>query len=383
MKSLIDKYKPKSSSEIPQDLSRLKDSIKNKRPVLLYGQSGSCKTSSVYAIANELNYEILELNASDLRNKEQIESIIGQALNQKSLFNREKIILLDEIDGLSGTDDRGGASALSRLLENNNHALVMTCNEVTSEKLKEIKKLALTIEFKPITNTILINLIKNICIKENINHKEEDLKKIIVNSNGDVRAAINDLESCTDNKILDVSNLHSREYETNIYNALSTVFKTKSITSIKALENLNIDLNEYSLWLDENLPLEYKNPDDLEKAYYYFSKADIFKSRIIRWQHWRFMYFQSLFLTSGISLAKEKPYTTFIPYKRTMRLLKIWQYNMKHGRKKSISEKIAKTTHSAIKEVIKNFNYYKSFINNKQIINELKLTEEEIEYLNK
>lgn len=381
MKSLIDKYKPKSSNEIPQDLSKLKEAIKNKKPVLLHGQSGSCKTSSVYAIANELNYEILELNASDLRNKDQIESIIKEALNQKSLFDRKKIILLDEIDGLSGTQDRGGASSLSKLLTNNNHVIIMTCNDISSDKLKDIKKLALCIEFKPIESKNIISILKNICNIEKISYTEEDLKKILINSNGDIRASINDLESCIKNKILDVSNLHNREYEINIYNALSIVFKTKAIESIKVLENLNIDLDEYTLWIEENIPIEYKNINDLEKAYYYLSKANIFKKRIVRWQYWRFMYYQSLFLTSGISLAKKKPYQTFTTYKRSMRILKIWQSNMRNVYKKSISEKIAYLTHTSNKNVLKNFNHYLGMFKNKDIIQELKLTEEEASYL--
>ena len=383
MKSLIDRHKPKGSASIPQDLSKLKEAIKNKKPVLLYGQSGSCKTSSVYAIAEEFDYEILELNASDLRNKEQIETVIANALNQKSLFDKEKIILLDEIDGLSGTEDRGGATALSKLLSNNNYAIVMTCNDITSDKLKDIKKLAVNIEFKPISNNFLFNILKEVCGKEKINYTENDLNKIMTNSNGDLRAALNDLESCTKNKSLDSSDLHSRDYEINIYNALSTVFKTKSIFTVSVLENLNIDLNEYTLWLDENLPLEYKNINDLDKAYSYVSRADIFKSRIINWQHWRFMYFQSLFLTSGVSLAKEKPYTTFNTYKRTMRLLKIWQSNMRNANKKSISEKLAKYTHTSKKQIINEFNYYVNFLKNKDIMNELKLSEEEILYLKK
>ena len=59
MKNLVDKYKPRNSSDIPQDLSKLKEFIIRKKSVLLNGPTGSCKTSAVHAIAKDLDYEIL------------------------------------------------------------------------------------------------------------------------------------------------------------------------------------------------------------------------------------------------------------------------------------------------------------------------------------
>src|SRR3990167_11123220 len=111
MKSFVDKYKPKNSGEIPQNLEDLKRIIKNKQHALIVGPTGSCKTSAIYTIADELNYETIEINASDFRTKDQIESIIGSASKQQSLFMKEKIIIVDEVDCLSGTEDRGGAVA--------------------------------------------------------------------------------------------------------------------------------------------------------------------------------------------------------------------------------------------------------------------------------
>src|SRR3989344_7715831 len=115
MKNFTAKYKPLKSSDIPQDISILKESILKKECVLLGGPPGSCKTSSVYAIANELNYEVLELNASDVRNKDQIEKIIANAIKQVSLFKKGKIILIDEVDGINKLD-YGGLPMLISLL---------------------------------------------------------------------------------------------------------------------------------------------------------------------------------------------------------------------------------------------------------------------------
>ena len=110
------KYKPKKPSEIiGQDaaIKKLKDFVVNfkrqkKNAALIYGPSGVGKTISAHVLANELNLEILEVNASDVRNANEINSLLGSAVSQMSLFSKGKLILVDEIDGLSGNKDRGG-----------------------------------------------------------------------------------------------------------------------------------------------------------------------------------------------------------------------------------------------------------------------------------
>ena len=102
-----EKYLPKNTSEILgqqtalDSLKKYLSSFKKGKAALLYGPVGNGKTSSVYAIANELKKEVFEVNASDTRNKEQITSIVGSAANQQSLlsFGKGKIILVDEMTG--------------------------------------------------------------------------------------------------------------------------------------------------------------------------------------------------------------------------------------------------------------------------------------------
>ncbi len=97
--SWIKKYEPKSISDIEgQDeaIGELDSFVSNfskqkKKAALLYGPSGSGKTVSVYAVAEKYNFEILEVNASDFRNKDQIESKVGNASKQMSLFTKGKV----------------------------------------------------------------------------------------------------------------------------------------------------------------------------------------------------------------------------------------------------------------------------------------------------
>ena len=96
----LEKYKPKKLSEVlvsKDKILNLKRFILERKPVILYGPTGSGKTSFVYALANELDYDVFEINASDQRNKENIDSIVRPSSLEGSLFGKGRIILIDDI----------------------------------------------------------------------------------------------------------------------------------------------------------------------------------------------------------------------------------------------------------------------------------------------
>ena len=138
--------------------------------------------------------------------------------------------------------------------------------------------------------------------------------------------------------------------------------------------------------MDENLPLEYLHPGDLARAYEHLSRADVFNGRIRRQQHWRFLVYINNLLTAGISSAKTERNTQFSQYKPTMRILRIWQSKMKEAKKKEIAEKLALATHTSKKVARAQIPFFQQiFRHNKgaEIAAELKLSEEEIEWMRK
>ena len=198
-------------------------------------------------------------------------------------------------------------------------------------------------------------------------------------SDGDARAAINDLEIISYNNTAE--SIGERERETSIFSAIQLILKSKNPKEVlNILDSVNLDLNECILWLEENIALEYTNKNDLARAYDTLSKADVYRGRIIRWQHWRFLVYINNFITAGIALAKKEKYYGFTKYKKPARILEIWKYNMKNKLRKDISAKLAKKVHTSIKKVNKDFLIYKHIID-KNLIKELKLTEEEINFL--
>ena len=146
-----EKYRPKTINNIignKESVNSLKKFILEKKPTILFGPAGTGKTSSVHVLASELNYEILEINASDQRNKDKILEIVGSSSKQLSLFNSGKIILIDEVDGIAGNEDRGGIAALNQVIKETKHSIILTANDPYSKKLSELRKKCCLVEFK-------------------------------------------------------------------------------------------------------------------------------------------------------------------------------------------------------------------------------------------
>ncbi|MBU1246011.1 MAG: replication factor C large subunit [Nanoarchaeota archaeon] len=399
MKLWTKKYQPTKLKDVQaheKAIYDLKDYVVNykfqkKKAALIYGPTGSGKTCSVYALAKESDLEVVEMNASSFRNKDNINEIIGGSIGQASLFNKGKIILIDEVDGLSGMKDRGGVQALVTLLSKSSFPIILTANDPWQSKLSSLRMKCKMIEFQTLSYISIFNVLRKIATLEKVRVHDDILKKIATSVGGDLRAAISDLQTLSSGKKVivkeDLEVLGERNKKENIFEALKIILKSKDADVVLgSLDNLDENFDEVFLWLDENLPIEYKNNLDLARGFNYLSKADIFRGRIRRWQHWRFLVYERVFLTVGIALSKDKKYFGFQRYKRTQRILKYWKAKMKYAQRNSIAEKIAMKIHSSSKKVLRDeLPYFKIiFKNNGQdIAKELDLDEKEIAWFNK
>ena len=399
MHPLTHRHAPKATEEVigqDENISKLREFIVNfkkqkKKSALIYGPSGTGKTCSVYAVANELGLEVIEVNASDFRNAEQINLKVGNAIKQQSLFAKGKLILVDEIDGLSGREDRGGVQAIAKLIGDSSYPIILTATNPFDNKFSSLRSKSNRMEFKQLDYLSIFHILKRICGKEKIKYEENVLKALSRRAGGDARAAINDLQLLAQGKKEltkeSLQELSERNKTENIMMALNKIFKTTDLKiAISALDNVEEDLNEQLLWIDENLPKEYTNPKELAKAYEMLSKADVFNRRIRRWQHYRFLVYINALITAGIAAAKEEKYNRLVEYKPTGRILKLWWANQRLVKKKEIAGKIAEKTHSSKKEILKStMPYLPIMFRNREmrssIIKDLDLNEEEVEWL--
>ncbi len=392
------KYAPKNSNQVfGQQLavSQLKEFILNykskpQRAALLYGPIGCGKTSCVYALAQELKYDVLEINSSDLRNEANIKSFLGAALGQQSLFFTPKLILIDEIDAISGTYDRGCIPALLRAMEKSTFPIIITANDPFESKFKGLQKASLMIEFHKLQYKTIAHALQWVCEQEGINAEEKAINTLARQADGDLRGALIDLQGCsgdTNFTFESLSGVSDRKRTDSILNALMIIFKSSSVeNALPVLDDVDVDLDELFFWMDENLPKEYTGARGLAKAYEHLARADVFKGRIRRQQHWRFMVYITNLLTAGISSAKDEKNPGFVQYKPTMRILRMWQAKQKNAKKKDIAVKLAAVTHTSAKMAREQVPYLQAMFRKgvpEGMVKELDLTEEEVEWLGK
>jgi replication factor C large subunit len=352
-KNWVKKYFPESLSEIQgQDsaLESAKREIENfrnkKKAILLHGPSGTGKSAFVYAYAKSKNLEVIELNASDFRNKKALDEILSQALKQGSLFHKGKIILLDEIDGISGRHDRGGISYISKIIPKSNYPIVITGNDVFDSKFTSLRKKSVLIQFHSLNYRSIKTILEKICEKEGLKYEESAVSSLARMAGGDARAAINDLQilSASGKKVTSdlVKELAPRDTTEKIFDALRRVLKTTSLeNSLGAFDAVEEKYDKVLLWLDKNIPFEYKKPEDVLRAYEALSNADVFSSRIIRRQYWRLLVYMYFEMSVGVSLAKDEKYRGFTKYQSPDRILKMWIYKQKLNKINDISKQIA------------------------------------------
>ena len=357
------KYQPKNTREVQgqpkaiEELLTFLDSFPKKKSALIYGPPGCGKTSTVHAIAKERDLEILEVNASDVRNAAAIKEKLGPAMLQMSLFGTGKLILVDEIDGVSGSKDRGGLSELRKMIEKSQFPVVMTANNPFDKKFSTLRKNSMMIEFRTLSYLSILSLLKKIVTAENVNYDEQALTSLARRVGGDLRGAINDLQTLSEysRKLTkeDVDELSGRRQKDTMINALMRIFKTTNPdVALPALDDVDEDIDQVFLWIEENLPKEYTKPKDLAKAFDNISIADVFRGRIKKRQHWRFLVYIYNLLTAGVALSKDEKYKGFNKYTRTTRILRMWQYNQKFAKRKSIASKVAQKTHTSARTVI-------------------------------
>ena len=354
---LIEKYRAKNFEDIKgQDNAKVEvktffKTFPMKRALILSGPVGTGKTSLAIALANENNLELFELNASDLRDRASLERVLKPSIDQKSLFKKGKLILMDEAEGIT-TSDRGGLPELIFLIEKTSFPIIITANNIWDKKFSLLRQKSKIVSLKELNENSIIEIIKETLKKERKKLSDETINLIAKQSRGDARAALNDMQS-----ILELGDefieFYKREKEESIFEILKKLFQQETDTDIlRIFDNSNLGLDEILLWIEENLDSEYKGTA-LSKAFDSLSRADIFRGRVYRQQYWRFLVYQNFFLSAGISAASKLKNKKFINYKRPSRILKIWLTNKKNEKIKLIIGKYAKFCHISRKKAMK------------------------------
>lgn len=374
-----EKYKPKNLKEfvnqkeaLEKFLTWIKKWKLGSKALLFYGIPGAGKTALIHAFANEKNLEFIEMNASDFRSKSKIEDVLGQSMLQATLFKKGKIFLIDEIDGLAGRKDMGGVGAIIKIVKETRFPVILTANNPWDSKLRSLRNYCTLVQFKKIHVYDIEKRLKKICERERVKTDREVLRELAKKAKGDLRSAINDLETIArgrkeiNSKDLEV--LGHREREINIFDTLKIIFKTYSALGARlSINNADKHPDEIFWWIENNIAREYEDPEEIAKAFDALSKADIFKQRIRKRQNWRFKAYMIDLMTGGVATAKKEMYRKFTRYHYPSKIIVLGRTKIERKEENEKLLELSKQLHCSTKKIRSEFlPFFKLFARNKR-----------------
>jgi replication factor C large subunit len=288
-----EKYRPQTFSDMVGNEEARKSFVewltkwkKGTKPVLLLGPPGIGKTTLAKIAAKEFGYDLIGMNASDVRNKASIKEILNPLLGNTSLLGKV-LVFVDEVDGIHGRADFGGVEALIDVLKEPVMPIILAANSGQSDKMKSIKKVTKTIYLKPLPPRLLGLYLHKVLREEGAKLSPGILVKIIAESRGDIRSILNTAQA-------NVSGFEpptEKSFESlDVESAVGAFFKAKSRQEAQmVLYSMRVDPREkigafYSSIITSSLGIK-----DLAEMLDVISKADVLYGRIMRTQEWRML----------------------------------------------------------------------------------------------
>lgn len=204
--------------------------VNGSRPLLLVGPSGVGKTTLVNVLARKFNYDLIEMNASDTRNREDLESVIIPMFNNTSVSGRTMLLFLDEIDGISGREDAGGIESLVKMMKEPTIPVIMAANTQDNMKIKQLAKVCKIIKFNPIPPRESAMFLEHVLKSHNKSLDTEEKILIVNRSRGDIRSLLNSVQG----KVAGYNVMREDIFEMDIAGAINGYFSSNSPQEAKA-----------------------------------------------------------------------------------------------------------------------------------------------------
>ena len=383
-----EKHRPRSLKEVVGNgpgLGRLKawaeawssGQVPEKRAVVLAGPPGTGKTSTALALAADMGWTPIELNASDARNSGTIRKVAtAGALHHTFAADGSfgdggagrKLIILDEADNLyerageggldeSGSDlsDKGGKAQIVETIRTTRQPIVLIVNDLYALQKgsgSALRSLCEEIKFQRVNVRSIPGALARIAQLEGIAVDRDVLEAIAMKAEGDLRAATRDLESIAMGRkhvtVKELGSLGQRDTTASMFDLIRHVLKGRRVEDVrKEVWSVDATPEDLALWVDENLPKEYKDPEDLVRGYQMLSRADMFLGRTKRTQDYGLWSYAGELATLGVMTARQREYHAFQPFGFPQWLSKMGRTKGTRQAKDELALVLGRATHTS------------------------------------
>jgi len=326
-------------------------------PLMVCGPTGIGKTAAVHLLAKENDWNVVELNASDYRDKETIERSLLSAATSRSLFGARNLVLLDEIDDIAAGFDKGAGGAISNLISQSKNPVIFIANDMWDQSITFLRGKAEAVEFKKLMPDTVHRILLNLCKRHSIKANPVSVQMIASRANGDARSAINDMSiiigTDVQEELTEVIGLRDRKVD--VFNALDKIFLNSTISaSLRAVTNTDLTNDMLMRWIEENIPKQYRNSAEISAAFDSLASASMFATRAVRAQYYTYWRYMNVLMSSGVALAKTR-YPEFRSGYAFPKVIKdLSSSKTTRNQEKAIAVKLQRSFHSSVKRIVRN-----------------------------
>ncbi|KAI8352966.1 replication factor RFC1 C terminal domain-containing protein [Mortierella sp. GBAus27b] len=218
LSSWHDNYKLDFKPENKNKGSKEKDDSGKFRAALISGPPGIGKTTAAHLVGKSLGFNIVEFNASDTRSKKSLDAEVRDLLDNQSLagyfqgtcpaegkgkaaaseidpsMSKKQLIIMDEVDGMSG-GDRGGVAQLILFIKKTHVPIICICNDRQSPKVRSLTNYCFDLRFQRPQPNLVRSRLMSILYKEGRTIPGNVLDKVVSGAQSDIRQVLNILSA--------------------------------------------------------------------------------------------------------------------------------------------------------------------------------------------